>query len=96
VFEGLEYLHVGCTPKIIHRDIKTANILIDKNFNGKLADFGLSRLTIEGEASHVTTTVKGTLGYLDPEYMTHTTLCNILDAEAIRLIANSRPNFIFV
>jgi len=61
-------MHIVCTPKIIHRDIKTANILLDSNFNGKLGDFGLSRVWINGEASHVTTMVKGTAGYLDPEY----------------------------
>lgn len=66
-------MHVVCTPKIIHRDIKTANILLDSNFNGKLGDFGLSRVWINGEASHVTTMVKGTAGYLDPEYITHIT-----------------------
>ncbi|CAG7879815.1 hypothetical protein BRARA_C01077 [Brassica rapa] len=64
---GLEYLHIGCTPPMVHRDIKTANILLDENLKAKLADFGLSRSFQGGGESH-DTAVAGTLGYLDPEY----------------------------
>ncbi|XP_074364014.1 putative leucine-rich repeat receptor-like protein kinase At2g19210 [Apium graveolens] len=66
--EGFDYLHHGCKPPIIHRDIKSTNILLTENFQGKVADFGLSRIIPYEAASHVTTEVAGTLGYLDPEY----------------------------
>ncbi|KAK3445898.1 hypothetical protein EUGRSUZ_A01103 [Eucalyptus grandis] len=64
---GLEYIHEHTVPVYIHRDIKSANILIDKNFHGKVADFGLTKLTEVGGAS-LTTRLVGTFGYMPPEY----------------------------
>ncbi|KAJ0097906.1 hypothetical protein Patl1_27901 [Pistacia atlantica] len=65
---GLEYLHEHCNPKIIHRDLKAANILLDKNFEAVLGDFGLAKL-VDTKLTHVTTQVRRTMGRIAPEYL---------------------------
>ncbi|XP_027105563.1 probable LRR receptor-like serine/threonine-protein kinase At5g45780 isoform X2 [Coffea arabica] len=65
---GLVYLHEQCNPKIIHRDVKAANILLDEYFEAVVGDFGLAKL-LDRRDSHVTTAVRGTVGHIAPEYL---------------------------
>ncbi|XP_078442257.1 putative LRR receptor-like serine/threonine-protein kinase At1g51810 [Wolffia australiana] len=66
--QGLDYLHNGCRPPIVHRDIKSSNILLNSDFVVKIADLGLSRAFCNDNETHITTRIVGTPGYLDPEY----------------------------
>jgi hypothetical protein len=69
IARGLYYLHEGCRQRIAHLDIKPQNILLDDNFNAKVADFGLSKL-IDRDESRVVTRMRGTPGYMAPEWLT--------------------------
>ncbi|KAL8470879.1 hypothetical protein ACS0TY_033450 [Phlomoides rotata] len=66
--KGLEYLHDKAKPPVIYRDLMSSNILLDREFNAKLSDFGLAKLGPVGDKSHVSTRVMGTYGYCAPEY----------------------------
>lgn len=68
MYKGLDYLHKGCHLSIVHRDVKTSNILLDQNLRVKIADFGLSKTYLSDTQTHISTTAAGTPGYMDPEY----------------------------
>ncbi|KAG2648550.1 hypothetical protein PVAP13_1NG022500 [Panicum virgatum] len=65
--QGLEYLHVGCKPALIHKDVKSRNILLTIDLGAKIADFGLTKVFSDSK-THITTEPAGPIGYLDPEY----------------------------
>ncbi|XP_021971360.2 cysteine-rich receptor-like protein kinase 2 [Helianthus annuus] len=78
IAKGLTHLHSECHVKIIHRDIKSSNILLSDDFKAKIADFGLAMFQPEDE-THVNTKFAGTLGYAAPEYVLHGALSNKVD-----------------
>ncbi|MCD7467230.1 Proline-rich receptor-like protein kinase perk4 [Datura stramonium] len=93
--KGFAYIHEDCHPRIIHRDIKGANILLDNNFEAKVADFGLAKLAADN-FTHVSTRIMGTFGYLAPEYASTGKLTEKSDVYSygvvlLELITGHRP-----
>ncbi|CAN6444468.1 unnamed protein product [Victoria cruziana] len=86
IARGLAYLHEESALKIVHRDIKSTNVLLDKDLNAKISDFGLAKLH-EDEKTHISTRVAGTYGYMAPEYAMHGRLTYKADVYSFGIVA---------
>ncbi|TQE00746.1 hypothetical protein C1H46_013685 [Malus baccata] len=86
IAKGLAFMHEESTLKIVHRDIKTTNILLDKDLNPKISDFGLAKLD-EEEKTHISTRVAGTIGYMAPEYALWGHLTDKVDVYSFGVVA---------
>ncbi|CAL5074716.1 unnamed protein product [Urochloa decumbens] len=86
IARGLAYLHEESTIRIVHRDIKASNILLDKYLNAKISDFGLAKLN-EDDHTHISTKVAGTIGYMAPEYAMRGYLTDKADVYSFGVVA---------
>ncbi|KAK3424551.1 hypothetical protein EUGRSUZ_F01330 [Eucalyptus grandis] len=86
IARGLAYLHEESRLKIVHRDIKATNILLDKDLNSKISDFGLAKLD-EEDNTHISTKIAGTYGYMAPEYAMHGYLTEKADVYSFGIVA---------
>ncbi|XP_030954195.1 probable LRR receptor-like serine/threonine-protein kinase At1g53430 isoform X2 [Quercus lobata] len=86
IARGLAYLHEESRLKIVHRDIKATNVLLDKDLNAKISDFGLAKLD-EGEETHISTRIAGTIGYMAPEYAMRGYLTDKADVYSFGVVA---------
>ncbi|KAK1275625.1 putative LRR receptor-like serine/threonine-protein kinase [Acorus gramineus] len=86
IARGLAYLHEESMLKIVHRDIKASNVLLDKNLNSKISDFGLAKLN-EEENTHISTRIAGTIGYMAPEYAMRGYLTDKADVYSFGVVA---------
>ncbi|RVW42878.1 putative LRR receptor-like serine/threonine-protein kinase [Vitis vinifera] len=86
IARGLAYLHEESRLKIVHRDIKATNVLLDKYLNAKISDFGLAKLD-EDENTHISTRIAGTIGYMAPEYATRGYLTDKADVYSFGVVA---------
>ncbi|XP_019456015.1 PREDICTED: probable leucine-rich repeat receptor-like serine/threonine-protein kinase At3g14840 isoform X2 [Lupinus angustifolius] len=86
IARGLAYLHEESRLKVVHRDIKATNVLLDKDLNPKISDFGLAKLD-EEENTHISTRIAGTYGYMAPEYAMHGYLTDKADVYSFGVVA---------